>query len=214
MEVVPLLVSVIALLSPFIAVWISHRKLRPELTKLSEEVENLRFQNEEARASERKRVRSQADAVDVLPLGFDHWSEESMHHHAELVLQHLPDHPDPLKALVVRVDNKGPYPVRDIVLATTNFRPAVASMNGEDPEVRVRPLPSDLVPIKSKKGALFVFPDIEACAESDKLAVWFTDDEDRSRAQALERCAADSTSISSESISFLHRTKFLLLLED
>lgn len=114
-----------------------------------------------------------------LPLGFDHWSEESMHHHAELVLQHLPDHPDPLKALVVRVDNKGPYPVRDIVLATTNFRPAVASMNGEDPEVRVRPLPSDLVPIKSKKWALFVFPDIEACAESDKLAVWFTDDEDR-----------------------------------
>lgn len=179
MDVIPLLIPVIALVSPFVAVWISHRKLRLELVKLPNEVENMRLQNDEARAAERKRVRSHADAVDVLTLGFDPWSDESMYHHSEMVLHHLPDHQDPLSVLVVRVDNKGPHPIRDIALSTTHFRPTVASMNDEDPEIKVRSLPNDLVPIKSRKGALFLFPDVEAYAESDKLEVWFTDDEDR-----------------------------------
>lgn len=73
MSIVPHIFSAIALISPFIAVWLSHRKLRTELAKLPAEVESLRLHNDEARAAERKRVRSYADAVDVLTLGFDPW---------------------------------------------------------------------------------------------------------------------------------------------
>lgn len=52
-------------------------------------------------------------------------------------------------------------------------------MNGEDPEIAVRSPTGDLIPLKAENSAVFTCPDVEGYMERDKLAVWFTDDEDR-----------------------------------
>lgn len=105
--------------------------------------------------------------------------DASQHDFSEFVLHHLPDHPSPLDVLVARVDSKGPYPIRNLVVSTTNFRPTAISMNGEDPEIAVRSPTGDLIPLKAENSAVFTCPDVEGYMERDKLAVWFTDDEDR-----------------------------------
>lgn len=179
MDVATLIISVLALVAPVAAVVISHQKLRPEVAKLSKEVENLSHQNEVLRAEERKRLRAHADQVDITILGFEPGCDDGMHEHDWRVSMYFPRHPDPLNVLLARVMNRGPYPIRDLFVAAGHYVPARASMNGEDPEFRVRRVPSELVPLSSGAGAVFAFSAPGAQTELDRLAVWFSDEEGR-----------------------------------
>lgn len=177
METIALAVSALALASPFVAVWISHRKLKPELVKLSAELEHARLQIGEARAAEKKRVREHVDQVSVRVIGLE--PDDDMEEFAAMVLEYLPGHSDPLNVLCAVVSNEGFYPIRDLALSTVNYRPSKATMNGENAEYIVRDVPDGLVPLRSGEGAAFAFPEVEASAEVDKLALWFTDDDGR-----------------------------------
>ncbi|MGW8438822.1 hypothetical protein ACWGKS_27050 [Nocardiopsis sp. NPDC055879] len=168
-----------ALIAPFVAVWISHRKLKPELVKLSTELDHLTLQVDEARALEKKRVREHADQVEICALYFNPLVDDSTEQFEQVVLSYLPKHPDPLNALLACVTNKGAYPIRELAVTAACFRPTRASMNNEDPDFGVRLVPEDLVPLRPGGRAVFAFPEEGARSEVDKLAVRFTDDEDR-----------------------------------
>lgn len=172
MDIATLIISAFALISPFVATWLAYRKLRPEL-------ESLRLQNEDLRAAERRRVRAHVDQVDITTLFFDPWTTDGMTDYASQVSLFFLDHPDPLNVLLARITNRGPYPIRDLFVSANHYVPARASMNGEDPELRVRRIPGELVPLSPGGRALFAFFDPKEQTELDHLAVWFTDEEGR-----------------------------------